>query len=258
MYFSNDGKLISSKIKCENVSILTNLLNLHQTALLSTHTEVNYFRNFFPAFETYVNSIRIPGIIFNCKTKELHASPFVTFEKSKCCELGDYLINVEYKKTGVTIGKKSIVYQFKRSKKNWKIDQTQLYFLKNWPTFNFGKKLNPSETITINPTRPEFGSYVLVNDIKYGPFVSNIFGSAYEIHNNKTGKIVTISSYNNFYYNSIISYFNLLIWEIGEPISEDIRLFIEKLYDYKKWDLEAKDEDEVKFRIIDITVDIKE
>lgn len=194
MFFNNHGKEISSKIKSQNRTILRDVTHLHIDAVNCTRTEIQYFRHFFPAFESYMNGLRIDGVTFNCRTKEIHSSPLVTYGVRKTCELGDYIIVVKYKHNGVLIGRKTIIYQLKRSHSNsWSFDQKQLTLLKDWPTFNFGRRLNALNTFTLRPTRPEYGSFVLINDLKLGLSKSNIFGTAYDIFQNQIRNRVHVS-----------------------------------------------------------------
>lgn len=183
MYFNNHGKTISAKIKSHNDTIVNNFWLLH-TAALKTRTEVQYFRHFFPAFQNYLNALRIPGVTFQCRTKEIHSSPLVTYGTSQTCELGDYILVVKYKMGNVLIGQKTIIYQLKRTHTNsWVINQKQLTLLKNWPTFNFGRTTAGKNTFTLRPTRPEYGSFVLIKEIHQSAFQSNIFATAYDIFN---------------------------------------------------------------------------
>jgi hypothetical protein len=206
---------------------------------------VQYFRNFFPAFESYLNGQRIPGLSFDCRTKEIHSSPLVNYGPSKTCELGDYIIIVKYRIRGVVIGEKIIIYQLKRTHKNsWSIDQKQLTLLKDWPTFSFGRRLKVINSFSLRPTRPEFGSFVLIKDPKNGPHRSTLFGTAYDVFNNQTGHTVRISDNDKFYPYGLFSYFKLLTWEIGEPIipNTDIADLISALYRYMEWEEDPPDE----------------
>ena len=98
MFFNDDAKKISALIKTHNQEIIREFVDIHENAVLATRTELQYFRAFFPALETYLNSIRIPGAYFNCRTREIHGKPMVTFGPRQTCELGDYFIVVKYKR----------------------------------------------------------------------------------------------------------------------------------------------------------------
>ncbi len=245
MFFNNQGKEISSRIKSHKQRLIFNFIRLHIDAINKTRTEVQYFRHFFPALQTYLNGLRIPGANFSCRVKEIHGSPLVTYGARQTCELGDYIIIVKYKNNGMLVGQKTIVYQLKRShRKSWDIDQRQLTLLKNWPTFNFGRRQNSANSFTLRPTRPEYGSFVLVNDLRFGLFESNIFGTAYDIFQNQNRNRIQVSDVDKFYYCGIISYMSLLAWEIGEPIipNTDISDFTSALYRYMEWEEDPPDE----------------
>lgn len=245
MFFNNYGKEISSKIKSHGQFILNDFYSFHFNAVNNTRTEIQYFRHFFPALETYLNGVNISGLSFTCRTKEIHGSPIVTYGVGKSCELGDYIIVVKYKKTGQLVGRKIIIYQLKRSHNSfWSINQKQLNLLKDWPTFNFGRRQNAANSFTLRPNRPEYGSFVLVNDLKFGRVESNVFGTAYDVFQNQANKRVRVADRIKFYYPGIISYFNLLIWEIGEPIvaNTDIADFTSALYRFLDWEEDPSDE----------------
>lgn len=269
MFFNDEAKEISALIKSYNQEIIKEFVNIHEYAVSSTRTELQYFRAFFPALETYLNSLRIPGTYFNCRTREIHGTPMVTFGPRQTCELGDYFIVVKYLKNNILIGQKTIVYQLKRSHTNsWNINQRQLHFLKNWPSFNFGRTYHGINSFRLRPTRPEYGSYVLINSLYKGFFESNIYGTAYDIYNNQNGTRVQLRDKQKFYYCSLFSYFNLLTWENGEPITPntDIEDFNSALYRYMNW--EQNEEDEFKnfnkntsknsFWGVEITIGIEE
>ena len=235
MFFNDDAKEISALIKSHNQEIIKEFIDIHEKAVSNTRTELQYFRTFFPALEMYLNSLRIPGAYFQCRTREIHGKPMITFGTRQTCELGDYFIVVKYKKNNTLIGQKTIVYQLKRSHTNsWSINQRQLYFLKNWPSFNFGRIYNGFNSFRLRPTRPEFGSYVLINDLFKGFYESNIYGTAHDIHNNQNGTRIQLRDKQKFYYSSLFSYFNLLTWENGEPIlpNTDMGDFNSILYNY--------------------------
>ncbi|SHE54473.1 hypothetical protein [Chryseobacterium sp. OV279] len=245
MFFNDDAKEISAIIKSYNKEILLNFIKIHINAVSTTRNEIQYFRTFFPALETYLNSVRIPSVYFTCRTREIHGKPMVTFGSRNTCELGDYFIVVKYIKNNILIGQKTIIYQLKRSHTNsWKIDQRQLNFLKNWPSFNFGRTQNGSNSFRLRPTRPEYGSYVLINDLDKGLHESNIYGTAYDIHNNQEAGRIQLTNKQKFYYCSLLSYFNLMTWENGEPIIQntDIGDFNLALYRYMGWEQNEDDE----------------
>lgn len=239
MFFNDDAKDISAIIKSHNRDIIDEFGRIHIDSVRTTRTELQYFRAFFPALESYMNSLRIPGAYFSCRTREIHGKPMVTFGPRTTCELGDYFVVVQYKKNNFLIGQKAIVYQLKRSHTtSWNINQRQLSFLKNWPSFNFGRTPNGLNSFRLRPTRPEYGSYVLINDLSRGFRESNIYGTAYDIDNNQNGTRVRMLDKEKFYYCSLFSYFNLLTWENGEPISPntDIGDFHSALYRYMNWE----------------------
>jgi hypothetical protein len=268
MYFNNDGKIISAKIRSHNNKIFHDFWSLHSAAL-ATRTEIQYFRHFFPALQNYINALRIPGVLFQCRAKEIHSSPLVTYGTGKTCELGDYILIVKYKNRNVLIGKKLIIYQLKRTHTNsWSIDQKQLKLLRDWPTFCFGRTTVGKNTYTLRPTRPEYGSFVLIRDNHPIEFYSDVYGSAYDISNNQFGKSVRFTDIHKFHYSGLFSYFKLLTWEIGEPIIEntDIADFTSALYRYMEWEEDPPNEfiqyekkgEENSFWGIEITVSAEE
>jgi hypothetical protein len=245
MFFNNTGKEIAAKIKSFNRDIVSNLRNIHVQAVTNTKTEVKYFQNYFPAFEGYINSLRVPGINFSCRTKEIHGKPIVSYGSNQRCELGDYIVVVKYKNGAVVIGRKVIVCQHKRNyKKSWSINQKQLTLLRDWPTFTFGKVANGYNTFSLNPSRPEFGCFVLVADYSKGMFLSNLYGNAYEISLIQDGDKIKESDSYKFWYDSQIALNHLLIWEFGEPIvpGNDIEKFTSALYRYLDWEEDPPDE----------------
>lgn len=247
MFFDNRAKEISSLIKSHNEEILKGIYDIHMEVLKNTNDEVQYFRTFFPLFQSYINNLNIlPHYLrFHCRTIEVHQKPVLTLGDNKSCELGDYFINIIYKHNTEILGEKIIIYQHKRTKSNyWKIDQKQLDLLKNWDTFCFGRTINKKLFYKLKPTRPEFGSYILIKSIE-NFFISNIFGTAYDISEIQTHNRIHVKDVDKFYYSSICAFFNQLIWEIGEPIIPNTEIFEFKdaLYKYVGW----KNSDGMKF-----------
>ena len=270
MYFSDKAKEISAKIKTYNKQIISQLFQEHFNTIHNTHSEIEYFRGFFPKFVNVINSITFPNLHISCRANEIHAKPKVTYGIRKSCELGDYFMVVKYKYRNSIIGKKMIIFQFKRTHStSWKIDKKQLELLKNWPSFKFGLKYDSYNNFKLRPTRPEFGSYVLIGDSNFGLEKSNLYGTAYDIDaalNNY--KSINKSNYRNLYYCSIFSYFNLLCWKIGEPVinGTDINDFFNTLYRFMNWEEDPPKEfdrfekigENKAFWGVEVTIDMKE
>lgn len=270
MYFNDIAKEISAKIKTSNKQIVNKLFHEHINTMNNTHTELEYFRYFFPKFAKIIESISTPNLKISCRWEEIHAKPKVTYGLRKSCELGDYFIVVKYRYKRSIIGKKIIIFQFKRThSKSWKIDQKQLGLLRDWPSFKFGLKYDSYNNFNLRPSRPEFGSYILIGDLKNGLKQSNLYGTAFDIKAALGNyKSINQSNYRKLYYCSILSYFNLLCWEIGEPVLEgsDIGDFFNTLYRFMFWEKDPPKEfakfvregDNKAFWGIEITVDKKE
>ena len=250
MYFSKDGKEISAAIKEHNKKIIRVLAHMHLMSLLTTTNEVAYFRSFFPNMASYFNSLTLPGVRFSCRAKEIHQSPYVKPAVGPSCELGDYFIIVKYMKGSTLVGRKKIIFQLKRSYNNsWSISQPQLSLLRDWPTFSFGRTFKGTSSFNLRPTRPEYGSFVLVRKktglINRKNFnISNLFGTAFDISRIQQRKRISVNDEDRFYYSGVCAYFNLLTWEIGEPIigNTDISDFTSALYRYMEWEEDPPEE----------------
>jgi hypothetical protein len=237
MYFNSTGKRISSKIKAYNKIIFQNMVHIHLSALTNTKYELDYFRQFFPGLQSFLNHFSIPGVTFACRTQEIHGKPLVSYGNRKTCELGDYFIIIKYLYRGTIIGKKGIIYQFKRThKKYWSIDQKQLTLLKDWPTFSFGRTLHKTNSFNLRPSQTEFGSFALISNPSHR-LRSHVIGTAFDIFNIQNQNKILVSDYYKFFPYSIFSYVKLLSWEIGEPIlpNTDIADLINALYRYVDW-----------------------
>lgn len=244
MFFNNLGKELSAKIKSQGWQILSGLNNIHANAVTNTRNEVDYFRHYFRDFKPYINGLRIPGATLTCKAEEIHGRPIVTLSGGQRCELGDYMVVIKYKQGATVIGRKIVICQYKRSHNNtWSINQTQLTLLRDWPVFQFGRVATGINSFSLNPTRPEFGSYQLINDLNRGR-ISNLYGNAYEVSARQRGTHVHTADAANFFYDVQVAFSLLLAWEIGEPIipSSDIENFVSALYRYIGWEEDPPDE----------------
>lgn len=240
MYFTKEGKEISSIIKSEYRPILHRIQRIHRDSIESTRTELEYFDDFFPKLQEFYNNLQLPGLYLNCRTKRIHGKPKVTYGNGRNCEIGDYFIVVKYIHNGQVIGKKIIFYQLKRTHQaSWKIDQRQLTLLKDWPSFSFGKQYDATNSFNLRPITTELGSFVLVRNVSEPwPYHSDVFGTAYDIFQtqNENQRIGRNESF-KLRIRAAVAHFHLLTWEFGEPIipNTDIADFTSAIYRYMDW-----------------------
>ena len=238
MFPSKNSMEISNAILNNSLYLIKKFNNLIRNSIKKSENEITYFRALFSSLDYFFNnSLNIPQLNFRCQTKEIHQKPYVFINNRKYCELGDYFINVKYYHNGKLLGKKLIIYQFKRedNKEKWIINKKQLNLLYNWPEFTFGKINSKKNIFKLNPSTPEFGSFWLSERKANNGLLCHDY--ILDAINVKNLKIITLgrNHFGNTYYlpGSWALLFHLA-WRLGEFIHNATILddFVDTLYRY--------------------------
>lgn len=238
MLLSKEAKNISDLVRRGTQHIRPVLTQAFGTSILSSSSEVIFFRNLINQLSTSVSSLGHLGLNVWCRYAEIHQKPIVRF-KRKRCELGDLLVVVKYHLSNGATEVKSIIYQIKLSQSNstlCKIDQVQLELLCDWTTFTFGRKATGYNTFSIKPKTLEFGSFMLEprsptpgQNLKFGCYGTCPYA---ELVRNHGGLSVDLSTL-PYTRGDASNFFSHIAFEIGEHHqNRAVKRLVDTLYRY--------------------------